>query len=204
MSPDLDKFSDAQDYTGKSSIIIGNGLGLPISHIGTVEFKTPTSIIPLKNTLCVPKLKQNLLSLQSLTKDINSENTELINSSTLDNNTTSKEVVLNSSNEGRVNRNTSEVSEDIIKKFATLSIRDNETQPIKEITSQATTTFQVVARTKSGRAIKLPVNLGIYEVNLLKALVAEVLEEKLKEPKNFKEAVLLPHWRKAMEISSKL
>lgn len=53
MSPDLNNFSDAQDYTGKNSTIIGNELGLLISHIYTVELKTSTGIILVKNTFCL-------------------------------------------------------------------------------------------------------------------------------------------------------
>lgn len=54
MTPDVDTFSDAHEYSGKNRIIIGNRLRLSISHIGTAKLKSSNGLIPLRNTLCIP------------------------------------------------------------------------------------------------------------------------------------------------------
>lgn len=73
LSPDLENFSDVQDYTSNNSIVVGNKLGLLISLIGTMLLKTQYESIPLKNTLCVSQLKKKLLSIQSFAKEANCE-----------------------------------------------------------------------------------------------------------------------------------
>lgn len=40
MTPDVESLLDAQEYSVKNHIIIGNGLGLRISHIGTAKLKS--------------------------------------------------------------------------------------------------------------------------------------------------------------------
>lgn len=70
MTPEIENISDIQEYSSKKLITIGNGLGFKISHIYTVLIKTKNcSGISYKNTLCVPNLKMNLLSIQSMLKD---------------------------------------------------------------------------------------------------------------------------------------
>lgn len=71
MTPETDNLSDTQEYLGKQFITIGNGLGLPISNIGTAKIRSNNNTISLKNTLCVSNLKINLISIQSMSKDLN-------------------------------------------------------------------------------------------------------------------------------------
>lgn len=71
MTPEVDNLSNLQEYSGTETITIGNGLGLHISHIGVTSIKSNSGeILPLINTLCVPKLKMNLISIQSMSKDL--------------------------------------------------------------------------------------------------------------------------------------
>lgn len=71
MNPEVDNLSDAQKYSSRQLITIGNGLSLPIFHIGIAIIKTENGSIPLKNTLCVPHLKMNLLSIQCMSRGLN-------------------------------------------------------------------------------------------------------------------------------------
>lgn len=73
MTSDIENFYDALLYQGMNSIIIGDGKTLAISHICTVKLKTPHGILILKNTLCIPKMKKHLISIQHLSKDLNYE-----------------------------------------------------------------------------------------------------------------------------------
>lgn len=50
-------------YKGYDKILVGNGQGLQISHIGDTSLKTNHGNFNLKNVLVVPKLKKNLLSI---------------------------------------------------------------------------------------------------------------------------------------------
>lgn len=70
MTPTLDQFYDTQPYIGITSIIIGDGKTLKITHIGTIKLKTPSCLIDLKNVLFVPLIKKNLISIQCLCRDM--------------------------------------------------------------------------------------------------------------------------------------
>ena len=51
-------------------LLVGNGQGLHISHIGYVCFQTSCSaVLHLRDTLCVPKLTKNLISVSKLLED---------------------------------------------------------------------------------------------------------------------------------------
>jgi len=70
MTPEVGNLSDTQEYSGTSSIIIG--IGLKITPVGTASIKSENDdILKHKNTLCVPQLKMNLLSIQSMSKNLN-------------------------------------------------------------------------------------------------------------------------------------
>jgi len=55
-------------YTGPDSLFIGNGLGLNISHYGTLLIND----LSLSNVLCVPSMKQQISYVSQLTKQANS------------------------------------------------------------------------------------------------------------------------------------
>ena len=71
VTANLQNLTLQQDYKGKGKLTIGNGSQLPISHIGDVLLHSSHSQKPLvlHNTLHVPKITKNLLSISQFTKD---------------------------------------------------------------------------------------------------------------------------------------
>jgi hypothetical protein len=55
-------------YTGPDSLFMGNGSGLNITHSGTLLHND----LSLSNALCVPSMKQKIISVSKLTKQTNS------------------------------------------------------------------------------------------------------------------------------------
>lgn len=61
-----------QYYTGLEQLLVGDGNGLQIKHIGSVMLATLTSeSLLLKIVLYVPHIKKNLLSISKLLTDNN-------------------------------------------------------------------------------------------------------------------------------------
>ena len=65
-----------EEFNGFDQLIIGNGQGLPITHVGDANFVFKTSFaqhkhqhIVLKDILLVPSITKNLLSISKLTSD---------------------------------------------------------------------------------------------------------------------------------------
>jgi hypothetical protein len=52
-----------------SRIIVGNGAGLPISHIGSTNFPSSSRPLSLNNVIVSPHLIQNLVSVKALSHD---------------------------------------------------------------------------------------------------------------------------------------
>jgi hypothetical protein len=61
----------ADEYHGPDQIRVGNGTSLPIKHIGSTQFSTPTTSFLLNNVLHVPQISKNLISVHKFTKDTN-------------------------------------------------------------------------------------------------------------------------------------
>ena len=61
----------AEEYQGSEQIHVGNGISLPIHHIGTTQLSTPTTTFHLNNVLYVPDISNNLLSVHKFTNDTN-------------------------------------------------------------------------------------------------------------------------------------
>jgi len=51
--------------------VIGDGSGLPVSHIGSLSIASPNRVFQLRNTLCVPTIQKNLISVHHFTKHNN-------------------------------------------------------------------------------------------------------------------------------------
>ena len=68
---DLDNLSLHAPYDGTEELIIGDGTGLKISHIGSLSFSYLSSSIKLNNVLCVPALSRNIISISQLCIDNN-------------------------------------------------------------------------------------------------------------------------------------
>ena len=59
--------NDGKLYSGSNSLLIGNGQGLQITHIGYTRFYTCCgSYLHLQDILCVPKITKNLISVSKL------------------------------------------------------------------------------------------------------------------------------------------
>lgn len=50
-------------YTGSNDIIIGDGMGLKITHISSTSLTTPTTTFTLNNVLCITSMKKSLTSI---------------------------------------------------------------------------------------------------------------------------------------------
>ncbi|KAL4576526.1 hypothetical protein LXL04_012621 [Taraxacum kok-saghyz] len=61
-------FHTLSDCGGPDEIVLGNGTTLPISHVGHTSLPTQSRSLNLPNTLYVPNLKHNLISIAKLCK----------------------------------------------------------------------------------------------------------------------------------------
>ena len=63
-----------EEFKGNDQLIIGNGQGLTITHVGNASLRlssSKTTYILLKDMLLVPSMTKNLLSISKLTSDNN-------------------------------------------------------------------------------------------------------------------------------------
>ena len=68
---DLSNLSVHSEYDGTDEVILGDGSGLEVSHIGSLNLKSPLSDFKLQETLYVPNLRKNLISVHHFTKQNN-------------------------------------------------------------------------------------------------------------------------------------
>ncbi|KAC9592594.1 hypothetical protein E3N88_45594 [Mikania micrantha] len=59
------------EYGGPDEIVLGNGIALPISHIGQASIPTSSRPLTLSNVLLVPRLRNHLISVAKLCKTNN-------------------------------------------------------------------------------------------------------------------------------------
>lgn len=75
ISNDLSNLNTSVEYNGGTSLQLGNGQGINISHIGQSVFLSSTNpnsrTIVMKNLLHVPHITKNLVSVAQFTKDNN-------------------------------------------------------------------------------------------------------------------------------------
>ena len=71
MITDLSNLSINSEYDGTDEVVIGDGLGLPVSHIGSLSFASSNRVFHLHDTLCVPTIQKNLISVHHFTKHNN-------------------------------------------------------------------------------------------------------------------------------------
>ena len=70
ITPDLASLHTAEDYKGTNKVLVGNGKGLSIAHVGTSSVPySPNSFLSLKNVLHVPEITKPLLSVHRLCND---------------------------------------------------------------------------------------------------------------------------------------
>ncbi|KAG8492721.1 hypothetical protein CXB51_010467 [Gossypium anomalum] len=66
---DLDNLKDTAPYTGNHKLYMGNGLPVPVAHVGSGHFTAASRVFHLKNVLHVPRICKNLLSIAQFAKD---------------------------------------------------------------------------------------------------------------------------------------
>ncbi|KAF5462750.1 hypothetical protein F2P56_018733 [Juglans regia] len=71
MTTDLSNLSIHSEYDGTDEVVIGDGSGLPISHVGSLSFISSNRVFHLRDTLCVPTIQKNLVSVHNFTKHNN-------------------------------------------------------------------------------------------------------------------------------------
>jgi hypothetical protein len=71
MTTDLSNLTINSEYDGTDEVVIGDGSGLPVSHIGSLSLKTSNHVFHLRDTLCVPTIHKNLISVYHFTKHNN-------------------------------------------------------------------------------------------------------------------------------------
>ena len=60
---DMANLNISTPYNGSDTLAMGNGAGLPITHVGVTNLHTESGILPLRNVLLVPSICKNLLSI---------------------------------------------------------------------------------------------------------------------------------------------
>jgi hypothetical protein len=68
---DLSNLSIHSEYDGTDEVLLGDGSGLVVSHVGSLALHSPNRTFLLRDTLCVPNLCKNLISVHHLTKQNN-------------------------------------------------------------------------------------------------------------------------------------
>ena len=68
----LSNLSINSEYDGTDEVVIGDGLGLPVSHIGSLSLASSNGVFHLRDTLCVPTIqKKNHISVHYFTQHNN-------------------------------------------------------------------------------------------------------------------------------------
>jgi histone deacetylase 1/2 len=71
VTPDLATLTASESYLGNDNLHVGDGKGLPISHLGHTKIYTPHCSFTLSNVLHVPAIMKPLLSVQKFCLDNN-------------------------------------------------------------------------------------------------------------------------------------
>jgi ribosomal protein L31 len=68
---DLSNLSVHSEYDGTNEVILGDGSGLTVSHIGSLNLQSTHQNFTLHDTLYVPNLRKNLIFVHHFTKQNN-------------------------------------------------------------------------------------------------------------------------------------
>ncbi|XP_042974600.1 uncharacterized protein LOC122306232 [Carya illinoinensis] len=71
ITSDLANLSVHLEYDGTNEVFIGDGLGLRITHVGSMTFASSLKPFTLTNTLCVPNIHKNLIFVHNFTHSNN-------------------------------------------------------------------------------------------------------------------------------------
>ncbi|KAH9688627.1 retrovirus-related pol polyprotein from transposon RE1 [Citrus sinensis] len=73
LTNDMNNVNVVEPFSGNSKLVVGNGFGLSITHIGSTILRMHNALnyfeLKLNNILLVPKITKNLISISKLTKD---------------------------------------------------------------------------------------------------------------------------------------
>ena len=68
VTSDLNNLNLHAPYDGPNDVVIGDGTGLHITHSDSTSLPIPSRSFALQNVLCVPNMKQNLISISQFCK----------------------------------------------------------------------------------------------------------------------------------------
>ncbi|OMO66088.1 Reverse transcriptase, RNA-dependent DNA polymerase [Corchorus capsularis] len=71
VTTNLQNLSLVSNYDGPDEVIVGDGKGLSITHNGIVDFRCKNKSFKLEDVLCVPAMKQDLISVSKFCKENN-------------------------------------------------------------------------------------------------------------------------------------
>ncbi|KAK9140231.1 hypothetical protein Scep_009912 [Stephania cephalantha] len=65
------QLSNCSQYSGKNFLLVGNGHALPILYVGNDKVPSTSSSLTFSNSMCVPHITKNLLSISQLARENN-------------------------------------------------------------------------------------------------------------------------------------
>lgn len=68
---DLANLSIRFEYDSQDEVVLGDGKGLQVAHIGSTTISSPSCSLTLKEILHVPLIQKNLISIHKFTHDNN-------------------------------------------------------------------------------------------------------------------------------------
>ncbi|KAK9133032.1 hypothetical protein Scep_012560 [Stephania cephalantha] len=71
VTPDPNQLTGCAPYQCNDTLVVGNVSALPIAYVGSAHILSANIRLRFPNTLCVPHIKKNLLSISQLTRDNN-------------------------------------------------------------------------------------------------------------------------------------
>jgi len=71
INSDLTNLSIHSEYDGTDEVVIGDGSGLKVTHVGSMSLSSLSKSFHLHNTLCVPNIHKNLVSVHNFTSSNN-------------------------------------------------------------------------------------------------------------------------------------
>ena len=71
INSDLTNLSIHSEYDGTDEVVIGDGSGLKVTHVGSMSLSSLSKSFHLHNTLCVPNIHKNLVSVHNFTRSNN-------------------------------------------------------------------------------------------------------------------------------------
>ncbi|KAF8389672.1 hypothetical protein HHK36_024191 [Tetracentron sinense] len=71
ITSELQNMSMHSEYEGLDEVVIGEGTGLNVTHVGSTNLSTPSKTFALTDLLCVPSIHRNLISVHKFTSSNN-------------------------------------------------------------------------------------------------------------------------------------